>query len=97
MDKAFQPHIPYFIDCANSPTHNHEFRNLCLQILSNLALRKHLQNEIAQNPGLNCFLNALRDERNVAGRRIAAKALAHVCNSDEELRIGLISELADEV
>ena len=43
------------------------------------------------------FLEALKNENNIAGRRIAAKALANLTLKDEKLRIWIISELSEEV
>lgn len=52
---------------------------------------------ILYNDGIGCFLEALRNEHNLAGRRIAAKALASLVEKDEKLRVRIISELSEEV
>lgn len=75
IDVAFHTHIPYLVDCARSITHAFTFRNYAYQTLCNLTKREYLKPYILYNDGIAMFLDALKNENNIAGRRIAAKAL----------------------
>jgi hypothetical protein len=97
IDVAFHIHISYLIDCAKSIMHSTDFKNYTLQTISNLCHREYLKPYILYNDGIGAFLEALRNEHNIAGRRIAAKALALLVEKDEKLRIRIISELSEEV
>lgn len=97
IDVAFHTHIPYLIDCAKSISHSYDFWNYAMQTLANLAKREYLKPYILYNEGISMFLDALKNENNIAGRRIAAKALANLTLKDEKLRIWIISELSEEV
>ena len=97
IDVAFHTHIPYLLDCAKSISHAFEFRNYALQTLSNLAKREYLKPYILYNEGISVFLDALRNENNIAGWWISAKALANLTLKDEKLWIRIISELSEEV
>ena len=48
---------------------------------------------ILYNEGLKVFIDKLRDESNMTGRRIAAEALNDVCSSDDFLRLKIASEV----
>jgi len=39
----------------------------------------------------------LKNEHNLAGRRIAAKALAQLVEGDEKLRVRIVTSLSEEV
>ena len=97
VDVAFHVHISYLIDWGKSITHSTDFKNYALQTLSNLCQRAYLRPYILYNDGLGCFLEALRNEYNLAGRRISAKALAGLVEGDEKLRVRIISTLSEEV
>lgn len=68
-----------------------------MQTLANLAKREYLKPYIIYNEGISMFLHALKDENNIAGRRISAKALANLTLKDEKLRIRIIADLSEEV
>lgn len=89
LDIAFHTHIPYLIECGKSIKHSYEFKNYALQTLSNLSVREYLKPYILYNDGLGAFVEALRNENNVNGRRIAAKALVNITHTDSKGRFCL--------
>ena len=73
-------HIPYFLASAQSARDSIEFKNFALQTLANLAKREQMRPYILYNEGLKVFVDKLRDETNMTGRRIAAEALNDICS-----------------
>lgn len=52
---------------------------------------------ILYQEGIKMFVDALRDNENLVGRRIAGRALVNATRSDDTLRIKLIKELRGEI
>lgn len=106
IDVAFHVHISFLIEWGKSIRHSTDFKNYTLQTLANLCQRAYLKPYILYNDGIGWFLDALKNEYNLAGRRIAAKALSHLvegkflagdCIGDEKLRVRIITSLSEEV
>mmetsp|Transcript_38901 Transcript_38901/g.44487 ORF Transcript_38901/g.44487 Transcript_38901/m.44487 type:complete len:103 (-) Transcript_38901:9-317(-) len=72
-------------------------KNHLLQTLANLAVRDYLRPIIIDHKGLKAFLDALRDNRNTEGQRIAAKGLVNLTAGKRDIRLTVISEIAEEI
>ena len=86
-DSEFEGHIKLISELSLSKLKNYEFKNLALQIIANLALKEGLKNPILQNKGLETILIHFRNNENVEGQRIAAKALLNLSSNSSKIVI----------
>ena len=77
-DQQFENHIKYLLEISLSRKQSYEFRNYALLSLANLALKDSLRPHIMYNNGIETILFHLRNQENVEGQRIAAKALLNL-------------------
>ena len=65
--------------------------------ISNLSTREYLSSIIIENNGIKLFIDALRDDRNVEGQRIAARGLGYLTVRKRDVRLSVISEISTEI
>lgn len=83
-DIQFENHIKMLIDLTLSKKKSYEFRNLALQTLANVALKDNLKPQILYNRGLETLLYHLRNDENLDGQRLAAKALLNLSSNSRK-------------
>jgi hypothetical protein len=77
-DIQFENHIKLLVELTTSKKKSYDFKNLALQTLANVALKENLKPQILYNRGLETLLYHLRNEENLDGQRLAAKALLNL-------------------
>ncbi len=73
------------LELSVSKMKSFEFKNMAISTLANLSLREKLRNIILTNKGVDIILVHFRNADNLEGQRIAAKALANLCNSGSKI------------
>jgi len=98
LDSEFENHIPFLFEAYNTTKHmSHDAKNHLLQALANLSVRDYLRPIIMDHKGLKIFLDALRNSGNVEGQRISAKGLVNLTAGKREVRLTVVSEIANEI
>jgi len=83
-DIQFENHVKLLVDLTLSKKKSYEFRNLALQTLANVALKDNLKPQILYNRGLETLLYHLRNDENLDGQRLAAKALLNLSSNSSK-------------
>lgn len=80
----FENHMKLLIELTLSKNKSFDFKNIALKTLANLSLRDTLRPQILYNKGLETLIYHLRNETNLEGQRLAAKALLNLSTSSRK-------------
>ncbi len=80
----FENHMKLLIELTLSKNKSVDFKNIALKTLANLSLKENLKPQILYNKGLETLLFHLRNEANLDGQRLAAKALLNLSTSSRK-------------
>jgi len=93
----FENHMKLLVELTLSKNKSFEFKNTALKTLANLSLRDTLRPQILYNKGLETLIYHLRNEGNLEGQRLASKALLNLSTSSREIKLKIITEIAEEI
>jgi len=93
----FENHMKLLIELTLSKNKSFDFKNIALKTLSNLALKENLRPQILYNKGLETLIYHLRNDTNLEGQRLAAKSLLNLSTSSRDIKLKIITEIAEEV
>ena len=68
-----------------------------MQILANLSINEYLCPELLHHRGVETLLYHLREEANVEGQRLSAKALLNIGSKSRANKLRIIPELSYEI
>lgn len=88
-DIQFENHIKFLIELSLSKKKSYEFKNYALQTIANLCLKESLKPQVVYNKGIEALIYHLRNDDNIDGQRLAAKALLNLSINSSKI-IGCI-------
>ena len=91
--------MPFMFDLIKQPERSEKVRMYALSILANLSLREMLRPKILAAQGIDVFSAIVKkaDElfESVEAQRVAAKGLVNLVSTKRDLRLKVVTDLAD--
>mmetsp|Transcript_20330 Transcript_20330/g.37956 ORF Transcript_20330/g.37956 Transcript_20330/m.37956 type:complete len:663 (+) Transcript_20330:3853-5841(+) len=96
-DTQFENHLPFIINACRSAAGSKDYQNIATKCLGSLCLREYLRPLIIYSGGLELLIGMVRNESNLEGQRLAAKALVNLTATKQDARLRVLAELSNEI
>lgn len=96
-DTQFENQLPFIINACRSAAGSKEYQNTATKCLASLAMREYLRPLIIYSGGMELLIGIVRNESNLEGQRLAAKALVNLTATKQDARLRAVAELSNEI